>query len=108
MIDDQDLDGDTLREECGGLFLLDDAAAGLHLCAKFAQPRDDVAFAAAARDAGILVEPLSRFYANEPKRSGLLLGYAGFRPEKLRESAKRLGALLRASPAAHVRAAAGH
>ena len=96
----------ALQEECGGVFLIDEAAGGLHLCAKFAQARDDVAIAAAARDAGIVVEPLSRFYANAPKLAGLLLGFAGFRPDVLRDSARRLGALLNTHAFDRTRAAA--
>jgi GntR family transcriptional regulator/MocR family aminotransferase len=97
----------ALREECGDALLIDKAAGGLHLCAKFAQSRDDAAFAAAARDAGIIIEPLSRFFATTPKQSGLLLGFAGFRPDVLRDTAKRLGALLNERAVDHTRAAAG-
>lgn len=89
---------DALREECTDVLSVDDGASGLHLCVKFVKPLDDAAIAATAREAGLIVEPLSRFYVNAPKQSGLLLGYAGFRPETLREGAKRLGAILK-SPA---------
>jgi GntR family transcriptional regulator/MocR family aminotransferase len=84
----------ALQQECAGIFTVDDDIGGMHLCAKFVHARDDIAFAAAARDAGIIVEPLSSFYVDAPKQTGLLLGFAGFRPELLRESAKRLGVLL--------------
>jgi GntR family transcriptional regulator/MocR family aminotransferase len=97
----------ALREECAGVLSVDEGAGGLHLCVKFAGPSDDAAIAAAAREVGLIVEPLSRFYTNAPKQSGLLLGYAGFRPEILRESAKRLGAILKAHCTGHRHAAAG-
>lgn len=95
---------DALREECAGVLQVDDGAGGLHLCAKFAKPLDDTAVAAVAREAGLIVEPLSRFYTNAPKQSGLLLGFAGFRLESLRESAKRLGAVLKSPAAARLSA----
>lgn len=89
---------EALREECAGVLSVDDGAGGLHLCMKFTKPCNDVGVAEATRQAGLIVEPLSRFYVNAPKLPGLLLGFAGFRPDVLRENAKRLGSLLK-SPA---------
>ncbi len=96
---------DALREECGDRLSIDRNAGGLHLCAKFARKTDDAAVAAAAREAGIIVEPLSEFYAAAPAETGLLLGYAGFRPEALRDAARRLAAVLDAQLKAASRAA---
>jgi GntR family transcriptional regulator/MocR family aminotransferase len=93
---------ESLREECAGLFAVL-SPAGMHVCARFAQRRDDAAVAAAAREAGLIVEPLSRFYAAPTTDSGLLLGFAGFRPDALRDAAKRLAKVL-----ATVRIAPGH
>lgn len=96
---------DALREECGDTLSIGRNTGGLHLCAKFARKTDDVTVAAAARAAGIVVEPLSTFYAGTPEETGLLLGYAGFRPDSLREGAKRLGAVLDVQVGTHNRAA---
>lgn len=97
----------ALQNECADVFA-QTMISGMHLCARFRQRLDDVAIAASARDIGLVVEPLSRFYAGTPNEQGLLLGFAGFRPEALREATKRLGGILNdyaaASPA---RAAAG-
>jgi GntR family transcriptional regulator / MocR family aminotransferase len=90
---------DALRDECAGLLIAGGGEGGIHLCLRFAKPMNDIAVAAAARDAGLIVEPLSQFYVNAPKQSGLLLGYAGFRPELLRDSAKRLGKVLKSTAA---------
>jgi DNA-binding transcriptional MocR family regulator len=50
---------------------------------------------------------LSRFYAETPSEQGLLLGFAGFRPEALREATKRLGTILNDHAATPARAVAG-
>jgi GntR family transcriptional regulator/MocR family aminotransferase len=97
---------EALRNECHGMFADDLGSAGMHLCARFKGRIDDNAVAAAARDAGLIVEPLSRFYAGPAEHSGLLLGFAGFRPDVLREAAKRLGQVLQKFDAPG-RAAAG-
>jgi GntR family transcriptional regulator/MocR family aminotransferase len=84
---------ESLRLECPGIFA-ELTPSGMHICARFARRRDDAALAAAARDAGLVVEPLSRFYAAPTTDSGLLLGFAGFRPETLRDATKRLAKVL--------------
>jgi len=97
---------EALQRECPGMFAFAEDTGGMHLCAKFMQQCDDVAVAAAARDAGIIVEPLSGFYIDAPKQSGLLLGFAGFRPDVLRESVKRLAATLQQRNGNRLRATA--
>lgn len=97
---------EALRGECAGMFAGEPASAGMHLCARFKHRIDDNAVAAAARDAGLIVEPLSRFYGASAEHTGLVLGFAGFRPETLREAAKRLGQVLQKFATAG-RAAAG-
>jgi GntR family transcriptional regulator / MocR family aminotransferase len=51
---------------------------GLHICVAFNKPRDDVAFALRLAGEGVTVRPLSRFYKNETKKYGFLLGFAGY------------------------------
>ena len=98
---------EALREECADTLSIDRTAGGLHLCAKFQHKTDDVKIATAARTAGIVVEPLSGFYADAPAETGLLLGHAGFRPEALRDGAKRLAAVLDAQLGTRNRTVAG-
>lgn len=50
--------------------------AGLHLVLRLPDDADDVAIAATARDRGIIVRPLSRYYLGQTVQKGLLLGYA--------------------------------
>lgn len=53
-----------------------DSNAGLHLVMALPADVDDVLVARLARERGILVRPLSRYYAGQPGARGLLLGFA--------------------------------
>ncbi|MFC4421306.1 MocR-like pyridoxine biosynthesis transcription factor PdxR [Cupriavidus pampae] len=50
--------------------------AGLHLVLRLPDGVDDAAVAARAREQGIMVRPLSRYYMTPSVQRGLLLGYA--------------------------------
>jgi GntR family transcriptional regulator/MocR family aminotransferase len=71
-------------------------AAGLHLLVTLPADADDVALAAEADAAGVLVHPLSahRIAAGPP---GLVLGYAAQAPDRIREAIARLGAVSRSA-----------
>ena len=73
--------------------------AGLHVVARFgprmAREVSDRAVAIAAREAGIVVAPLSASYARAPRGRGLLLGFAGFPEETLVAAMNRLGEVVR-------------
>ncbi len=97
----------ALKDRCDGIFSNATARGGMHLCLRFDRRTDDEAVAAAAREAGIVVEPLSRFYAGAKKDSGLLLGFAGFRPEALGVATERLSKVLADYDAANRQAATG-
>ncbi len=65
-------------------------AAGLHLLVGFpGADLDDTALAARAREAGVLVHPLSR-HRIRPGPPGLVLGYAAHSPDRLRDAVRRL------------------
>lgn len=51
--------------------------AGMHLVAKLGSFEIETALVAQAREANILLSPLSRFYLETPAHPGLVLGYAG-------------------------------
>jgi len=53
-----------------------DNNAGLHLVLSLPQDRDDIEIARRALARGVLVRPLSRYYAGEHPQRGLLLGFA--------------------------------
>ncbi len=71
------------------------AAAGLHLLVTFPDDdRDDLELAARAREAGVLVHPLS-WHRRRPGPPGLLVGYAAHTPDRLADTVRRLGRALR-------------
>jgi GntR family transcriptional regulator/MocR family aminotransferase len=75
------------------------AAAGLHLLVTFPDGgRDDLELAARAREAGVLVHPLS-WHRRRPGPPGLVLGYAAHTPDRLADAVHRLGRALGAAPA---------
>lgn len=98
---------EALRDECAGLFAGEPMSSGMHVAVRFRGPIDDNAAADAARAVGLIVEPLSRFYVGRTGQGGLLLGFAGFRPDALRDAVKRLAYALAPLRAAPDRAAAG-
>jgi len=82
-----------------GLLELTPASAGMHLLARLA-PRliarmDDREATARAAAHGIAVAPLSAFHMTNPRRQGLLLGYAGVPEPQIEPAVKRLATALR-------------
>ena len=70
-------------------------AAGLHLLVTFpGSDADDVAQAASAREAGVVVHPLS-WHRTTPGDPGLVLGYAAAAPDRLHAAVERLARALR-------------
>lgn len=72
-----------------------DSNAGLHLVLSLPESSDDVAIARTAQEAGILVRPLSRYYAGRMKETGLLLGFASIPEHAMLEPLQALGAVIR-------------
>jgi GntR family transcriptional regulator/MocR family aminotransferase len=85
---------DALREHLPHAQVLG-VAAGLHLLVTL-PGSDDVALAAAADAAGVLVHPLST-HRITPGPPGLVLGYAAQAPDRIREAIARLGAVSRSA-----------
>jgi GntR family transcriptional regulator/MocR family aminotransferase len=73
-------------------------AAGLHLLVTLpaGNTADDVALAAEANAAGVLVHPLST-HRITPGPPGLVLGYAAQAPDRIRDAVARLGAVSRSA-----------
>jgi GntR family transcriptional regulator/MocR family aminotransferase len=69
------------RRHLTGLVDVRPAEAGMHLVAELPPDADDVAIAARAIEAGVVVRPISTQYLGRPSRRALLLGYAGV-PER--------------------------
>lgn len=73
---------------------VDGVAAGLHVLVTFpGSDADDVDLAAAVRDTGVVVHPLS-WHRLAPGRPGLVLGYAAHAPDRLREAVVRMARAL--------------
>lgn len=82
-----------------GLLDMKPAAAGMHLIAELtpalAARMNDASIAARAAGSAITVQPLSSFYAGNPLRQGLVMGFAGFDEAEIEAGAERLGRVLR-------------
>jgi GntR family transcriptional regulator/MocR family aminotransferase len=82
-----------------GLLELAPASAGMHLLARLAPGlaarMDDRTATARAAAQGIAVAPLSAFHMTNPRRQGLLLGYAGVPEAAIEPAVIRLAAALR-------------
>jgi len=85
---------EALEEHLAGAIEIERTDAGMHLVLKFKDERDDAAIALKAASMGISVVALSSCYLGARKASGLLLGYAGYRPEQIRAGVKKLAAVI--------------
>ncbi|HEU4595381.1 MAG TPA: PLP-dependent aminotransferase family protein [Pyrinomonadaceae bacterium] len=86
---------EAARRELRGLLEVETAAAGLHVLGWLPEGTDDREAARAAEAHGVDAQPLSAFCLLPPKRSGLVLGYAGYDAEEIRAGVKRLAEALR-------------
>jgi GntR family transcriptional regulator/MocR family aminotransferase len=84
---------DALAQASAGQMVLQPSEQGLHLLHELPAGQDDQALSARAREAGILLAPLSR-YTIASKRRGWLFGYAGYDTAALRAAASVIGKLL--------------
>ena len=82
----------TLKDHAKGRLDFTVPDQGLHMIAKTS--RDDMAIAAAAKEAGIGARALSPMYIGGKPEQGLVLGFSAFAPDIIRDAAIRLCALL--------------
>ncbi len=82
------------RKELDGVLEVSPAEAGMHLVGWLPAAVDDRAVSAAALQAGVEAPALSTFRLRRSPRGGLLLGYAAWRPDELREAASVLAGVL--------------
>jgi GntR family transcriptional regulator/MocR family aminotransferase len=73
-----------LAREFAGALRTNEHNPGLHICTTYEAGIDDADLAGCAAKAGIVVEPLKRFFSGPQTQRGLLLGYAGFSPAVIR------------------------
>ena len=90
---------DTMKEaiekECHSLLEVQDTQAGMHFVAWLPEGTDDALVSREAAKAGLQVMPVSAFALTKLFRSGLLLGFAGFRQPVIREGIRELGVVVR-------------
>lgn len=86
---------EALKTECGDALSIGADQRGLFVCARLADKVDDVALVEKAREQGVVIDALSRYYERKTDDRGILLGYSGYRPEQLRDAAKKLALVLK-------------
>lgn len=91
----QSLLRDAIAEGLGSDWPLSNQEAGLHLVVHLPLGCDDVAISEAAQAMGILVRPLSRYYAGGTKKPGLLLGYANVLDDQIKPLFMRLLSIIK-------------
>lgn len=84
---------DAMQREFGRAVQMTKAESGMHVAAIFTERVDDVHLCEAASAAGVSATPLSPLYFNAPRTSGMLLGFAGYKPQAIRDGVQRLAAV---------------
>jgi GntR family transcriptional regulator / MocR family aminotransferase len=80
----------ALREAFGDRFEIVPGDAGLHLTLLLGDGLDDTTISRLAAARSLDVQPLSLHYVGPDRRSGLVLGFGGFPPERLAAEVKTL------------------
>jgi GntR family transcriptional regulator/MocR family aminotransferase len=70
--------------------------AGMHVVARLGQGVDDQAVATDAAHLGISTIPLSSCYLGPDRISGLVLGFAGYKPQQIRSAMQKLSTVIAA------------
>jgi GntR family transcriptional regulator / MocR family aminotransferase len=83
-----------IEREFGGALSAPGNMPGLHVCATYEGRAADADLAELARQNGIVLEPLKRFFTGPQTQRGLLLGYAGFTPAIIRKELRTLARAL--------------
>jgi GntR family transcriptional regulator/MocR family aminotransferase len=96
---------EALREEAGDIVEVEPADAGIQLAAWLPEGLDDREVSREAAARGVESRPMSSFYAGEPGRAGVELGYAAFNEAQIRKGAAQFSAGVRACLAARRREA---
>jgi GntR family transcriptional regulator/MocR family aminotransferase len=81
---------DEVRRQLGGRMQVTPSSTGMHLLGWLERGVDDSTVSARAATLGVEAAPLSRYAMIRPERGGLLLGWAGYGPEAIREGVTRL------------------
>jgi GntR family transcriptional regulator/MocR family aminotransferase len=85
---------EAVQRQLGGRLKVAPSAAGMHLVGWLEPGENDAAVSARAAELGVEAAPLSRYGLVPPGRGGLLLGWAGYPAEAIREGVERLAKVL--------------
>ena len=72
----------VFQQVLGERIRIDLRPGGLHMLAQLGAHENDILLAERAREAGLAMHPLSRWYVNAKPQQGLLLGFANVVDEK--------------------------
>jgi GntR family transcriptional regulator/MocR family aminotransferase len=84
----------TLTRRAGDHLRVDVPDQGMHLIAYLEEGTPDLAIESAARNSGIIVRAMSRFYLKARVRPGLMLGFSGFPRQLIVPAAVRLAGII--------------
>jgi GntR family transcriptional regulator/MocR family aminotransferase len=85
---------DAVERRLGDLLALGPMDAGMHTVGWLPEGLDDRKVAEALLGEGVDTAPLSRYWAGAGARSGLILGYAAYRPDVIRAAVERMAPVL--------------
>ena len=89
---------ETAHSELQGAVTIKRPDGGMHVVASLPAGVDDRAVAIAANKMGVSSLPMSLCYVGRKRSSGLILGYAAYTPEQIKQGCRRLAAALRQHP----------
>ncbi len=85
---------DAVTSRLAGLVELGPMDGGMHAVGWLPAGWDDQRVSLALRTGEVDAAPLSRYWTTSPARSGLMLGYAGYPPDVIREAVERMARVL--------------
>ncbi|SDL29937.1 PLP-dependent aminotransferase family protein [Aliiruegeria lutimaris] len=90
---------EALANDCPDLLSASEEPSGMHLVARLApallKRMNDAEAAQRCREAGLQMRPLSVFFADTPTQQGLVLGFAGFDDDTIRNGVREMARALR-------------
>lgn len=84
----------SLKQRLGGRVQVDEPSGNVQLTLVFSESLDDVALAQAMDRQGYSVSPLSGYYLGTPRKSGLVIGFAGAGERQIAAGVEALGRLI--------------
>jgi GntR family transcriptional regulator/MocR family aminotransferase len=86
---------ESAQQMLGGLLYVQPSDAGMSLLAKLPPGVDDATASRRIAQNGVDAQPLSAYCVEQPRESGLVLGYSGVTEDGIRDGVRRIRAALR-------------